>query len=80
MKNWTVRIVGALSVVTALSAFLVWRAIYHQPVDRSVERGVRKIVQAKPSLQPMLDVAMEDGVLTMSEASAIIEAAKKEKS
>lgn len=77
MTKWWPKIVLTVCVVGIGSAILVWLEVYALPVIPGVESGVRRIVNENPALQPLLDRAASDGVLTMSEADAIIAAAEK---
>lgn len=73
---WYVKTILSVCVVAVLSSIVVWYGVYRRAVDLGLERGIRKIVKLNPTLQHMLDRADEDGVLTMSEANAIIDAAE----
>ncbi len=77
MNKWWPKILLVVSVVGIGSAFLVWSILHTEPVAPGLDRGVREIVKRNPTLQPQLDRATADGVLTMSEANEIIEAAEK---
>ncbi len=76
-KNWWPKICLEVCVVGVGSAGFVWYALFNVAVASGLERGVRQIVNQNPTLQPMLDRATADGVLTMSEANAVIDAAEK---
>ena len=67
----------ALFAVVAAAMILVWYRVSYRSVDPGVEQGLRTVVQRNPALQPVLDRAMSDGLLTMAEANAIINEAEK---
>lgn len=76
MKSWLPKILGVAAALILASSVCVWYLTRFQPIDPRLEEGVRQIVRAHPSLQPMLDDAAVDGILTFSEANAIINAAE----
>ncbi len=77
VNQWIGKIAIALVAVVAGVMLLVSYRVAYRSVDPGLEQGIRTIVQRNPALQPVLDRAMTDGVLTMAEANAIINAAGK---
>jgi hypothetical protein len=61
-------------VVVALWA---WYDLRTKPANDRIHAGVRRMVEKEPSLKPMYDEAMSDGVLTTLEASGIINKANE---
>ncbi len=77
IMKWWPKILLAVCVITLGSAGLVWYVFHNEAVAPGLEQGVRQIVKRNPTLQPLLERAAADGVLTTSEANAIIDAAEK---
>lgn len=76
MKAWLSKVLLVIITITAASSLCIWYATRFQPVDAGLEQSIRRIVKANPSLQPMLDDATADRILTPLEANAIILAAE----
>lgn len=75
---WWPKIALSVGIVGGVSVIGVWRAYYYEPMPPDLERSVRQMVDLKTDLKPMLDKALEDGVLTMPEGRAIVDAFEKE--
>lgn len=80
MKQWLSKLAISLVAVVAGTMFFVWYRVTYRAIDPGLEEGIRTVVQRNPALQPLLDRAMADGILTMAEANMIIDAAEKSKS
>jgi hypothetical protein len=72
------KLVGVVLCIAVLVFFVswpVWKWIDNKPVSDSVYERTKAAVDKNPRLQPAWDIAMQDGVLTWSEARVILEAA-----
>lgn len=69
--------VGAILAIVAMFLFSwpIWKLIYIRPVDAAVEQRTKGLIEKNPQLQPAWEQALHDGVLTRSEAKAIVEQA-----
>ena len=79
MNQWISKIAIAFVAVVVGSLILVWYRVSYRAVEPGLEQGIQTVVKRNPVLQPLLDRAMSDGRLTMTEANAIISAAEKSK-
>jgi hypothetical protein len=73
-------LIGAIIVFLALIPFLGWPlfkmfAVNPKPVSTALFARTKAVVEKKPKLQPLWDKAMEDSVLTWTEAKDILERA-----
>jgi hypothetical protein len=71
-------LIGAILVILALIPFLawpLWKRLTPKPVSPALFERTKAAVEKNPQLRPEWDKAMEDGVLTWSEANAILEKA-----
>ena len=78
MKYKHTKLVAGVLVVTAVIALAVWRVNHRlsaKPVSDSLFQKTKALVEKNPRLQPDWDRAMEDGVLTWTEAKGIIDKA-----
>jgi hypothetical protein len=57
------------------AAIPFWKWVYTKPVRASVRERTQKMVETNPQLKPAWDIAIEDGVLTLPEATIIFQAA-----
>jgi hypothetical protein len=67
-------ILGLVAMVFFIS-WPVWKWIQFRPVSASVYERTKAAVDRNPRLKPAWDIALEDGVLTWSEARVILESA-----
>lgn len=69
--------VGAILAIVAMLLFSwpVWKLITIRPVNAAVQQRTKGLIEKNPQLQPAWDQALQDGVLTRSEAKAIVEQA-----
>jgi hypothetical protein len=73
-------VIGVVLVLLALLPFVawpIWKGLAIKRVSAAVFEKTKALVDQKPELKPMWDDAMDDGVLTFSEAQAIWERAGK---
>ena len=81
MSRGTKRVAAILCIVAMISFSAwpiykyVWRRLGLEPASRATFDRTKALVEKNPQLQPAWDKAMEDGVLTLREARAIIESA-----
>jgi hypothetical protein len=69
------KVIGATLVLLAIVAFAswpLWKKIYIRPVSARMFERTKAAVEKNPQLQPAWDEAMQDGVLTFTEASDIL--------
>ena len=69
---------GAVLALTAMVFFAAWPAwkwIKFKPVSASMYARTKAAVDKNARLQPAWDIALQDGVLTYSEAKVILESA-----
>jgi hypothetical protein len=70
--------VGTILCLVAMVFFVswpVWKWLKFKPVSAALYERTKAAVAKNPRLQPAWDIAMEDGVLTWSEAKVILESA-----
>jgi len=67
-------VLGVMAMVF-FAAWPVWKALKFKAVSTAMYERTKAAVDANPRLKPAWDIAMEDGVLTWSEARVILEAA-----
>jgi hypothetical protein len=71
--------IWAILALLAVMAFILSWPLYKKYTVRaasaSLQERTKQVVEKNPRLQPDWDKAMEDGVLTWSEANAILEKA-----
>ncbi len=77
MKSKVVRTIAMLVCVVVGIAMWVWYDIHTKPANPRISDGVRRIIKEEPSLKPMYDEAMSDGLLTLGEANAILNEANE---
>jgi hypothetical protein len=76
VKHW--KLIGAiltLLAVFSLTAWPLWKWLILKEASARLKENTRALVEKNPQLRPDWDKAMEDGVLTKSEAKAIFEKA-----
>ena len=76
--NRRILYVGVVLGVMAMVFFAswpVWKALKFKSVSTAMYERTKAAVDANPRLKPAWDIAMEDGVLTWSEAKVILESA-----
>ena len=61
-----------IGIVIVGAGLWAWYDLTTKPANERVQAGVQQILKKEPSLQPMYDAAMSDGVLTTSEARKIV--------
>jgi hypothetical protein len=69
---------GAILGLVAMVFFVswpVWKWLKFKPVSPALYARTKAAVEKNPRLQPAWDIAMQDGVLTWSEAKVILESA-----
>jgi hypothetical protein len=71
--TWTV--LALLAMVGFIAAWPMYKMLTVRAVNAALMERTKKAVETHPELQPDWDRAMEDGVLTLPEASAILEKA-----
>ena len=73
------KLVGAILCLLAIGSIAAWplwkKLSGPKPVSAALFERTKALVEKYPRLQPYWDEALEDGVLTFSEAKAIIERA-----
>jgi len=70
------RFFSAALVVLAVLVFAGWRVWSRangRPASEALHQKIKVLVDKKPDLRPSYDRAMEDGVLTIGEARAILD-------
>lgn len=71
--------VGAVLALAAIVVFVLWTPIskwlWVHSVSNSMQNRTKTLVDQNPQLQPAWTIALQDDVLTLSEATVIIEAA-----
>ena len=67
-------ILGLMAMVFFVS-WPAWKWLKFKPVSAALYARTKAAVDKNPRLQPAWDIAMEDGVLTWSEAKVILESA-----
>ena len=70
--------IGATLCLIAMAFFAAWpfwKWVLNRPVRASVQARTKALVDKNPQLKPAWDIAMQDGVLTLPEATVIVEAA-----
>ena len=76
--NRRIMTLGAILGLMAMVFFVSWPAwkwLKFRPVSASLYERTKAAVEKNPRLKPAWDIAMEDGVLTWSEAKVILESA-----
>jgi hypothetical protein len=76
MSGWT-KLLGVALCLVAMAFFVswpVWKWLKFKPVSASVYKQTKALVDRTPRLRPAWDIAMQDDVLTWSEAKVILEA------
>jgi len=68
-------VVALVAMASFIMAWPLYKKFSVKPVGAALMERTRKAVEKNPRLQPDWDRAMEDGVLTWSEANAILEKA-----
>ena len=66
-----------IAVVIVGAGLWAWYDLTTKPANERIQAGVQQIIQKEPSLRPMYDAAMKDGVLTTSEAARIVNKANE---
>ena len=64
-----------LVAIVAFSAWPVWKWLNTKAVNAALYERTKALVEKNPQLQPAWDKAMQDGVLTWSEAKVILDSA-----
>jgi hypothetical protein len=68
-----------IGLVTALLAMIIfgtwpfWKVLYLKTASPTLTERTKTLVEAQPQLKPMWDDAMEDELLTRTEAIEIVE-------
>jgi hypothetical protein len=78
LVNRRIMTLGAILGLMAMVFFVSWPAwkwLKFRPVSASLYERTKAAVEKNPRLKPAWDIAMEDGVLTWSEAKVILESA-----
>jgi len=77
-RTMLVGVIFGIMAMVFFAAWPFWKWIETKPVSDSVFERTKAAVDRNPRLlQPAWDIAMQDGVLTQSEASVILRAAEK---
>jgi hypothetical protein len=71
----TVVTILSLIALVFFSSWPAWKWLKFRPVSDSLYQRTKAAVGKNPRLQPAWDIAMQDGVLTWSEAKVILESA-----
>jgi hypothetical protein len=71
----TVGVVLCLLAMVFFMAWPVWQWLKFRPVSNATFERTRAAVERNPRLKPAWDIALQDGVLTWSEARVILESA-----
>lgn len=66
----------AVVCVIAASTLLVWYELRNGPITAALANDLQTLVRQQPHLQPMYELALNDGRITLTEADAIIKAAE----
>ena len=69
---------GAILCLVAIvffAAWPVWKWLTIRPVSASIFERTKAVVDKNPHLKPAWDIALQDGVLTWSEARVILQSA-----
>jgi hypothetical protein len=72
------KLIGVILCLVAMVFFAswpVWKWLKYKPVSASLYERTKAVVERNPRLQPAWDIALQDGVLTWSEAKVILESA-----
>ena len=72
------KLISSILVAVVLAAFVGWRLQSRfgaKPVSASLFQKTKTLVEKTPRLQPDWDKALEDGILTWTEAKAIVDKA-----
>jgi hypothetical protein len=72
------KVIGVILALVAIGSFAswpLWKKLYIRPVSARMFDRTKAAVEKNPQLQPAWDAAMEDGVLTFTEARDILEKA-----
>lgn len=72
--QWKNALLG-VGFVAVSSSLLIWYEYRNRPVPPEIARDLRRLVRQYPTLAPRFGDAATDGVITMSEADAIVAAA-----
>ena len=78
MRGRTKKIWAVLALLAMASFTLAWpiyKKLSVRPASAALMERTKRAVEKNPQLQPDWDKAMEDGVLTWTEANAILEKA-----
>ena len=69
--------IGAILGIVAMLLFSwpIWKLIYIRPVDPALLARTKGLVEQNPALQVAWEKALQDKVLTRSEAKAIVKQA-----
>lgn len=78
-KQLLAKIAITLTVIMSGALGLAWYKMNYRPVDPGLEKDIRAMVTLYPDLQPLLDQATADHVLSLKEAARIIDAYEKQK-
>jgi hypothetical protein len=62
-------------IIAGLAGWRLWNRLSAKPVSESLFQKTKALVEKNPRLQPDWEKAMEDGVLTWTEAKAIVDKA-----
>ena len=76
--NRRIMMLGTVLVLIAMVFFAswpVWKVIKFKPVSAAMYTRTKAAVDKNPRLQPLWDIALQDDVLTWSEAKIILESA-----
>ena len=76
--NRRIMFVGVVLGIMAMVFFASWPAwkwLKFKPVSTAMYERTKAAVEKNPRLEPAWDIALEDGVLTWSEAKVILESA-----
>ena len=77
MKGKWAKIIAFVVAGAVVVGLWVWYDMHNKPANPRIQEGVKRIVEKEPRVKPMYDSAMEDGMLTLSEARAIINEAQQ---
>ncbi len=64
-----------LVAIVSFSAWPLWEWLSVRAANASLQQRTKALVEAHPQLTPAWNIAMQDGVLTWSEAKEIVEGA-----
>lgn len=77
MNRRTKRIglIAALLAMILFGTWPFWKKLYYKTASPALTERTKTLVESRPELKSMWDSAMEDEVLTFSEAKEIVERA-----